>query len=541
MGLLGPRSSRRGGLFSGSGSVVVAVVVSVFTGAVGLGCPPGASDTEGPTSATQGGEEQFPRPRILDPAGESIDVPVNSVGPLEFAVAGIIPGVTLVVIDRNIVGTLSPATALGELTEDTLRLELNGGMIQDEHSLVLVNPSSEEPEGFQISRALVLSMRVGDRPTLSATLSGTLSPGSAVTVDGTYDDALLTVVEEPPGEVAVAHIFALEGGSWAATPRSLPLPGYSRAADERSPPVTAQWASRAGEEGGEDRLRVAWRVGQDGSAIAGVELGPGGAGSGQPLTLMTAPEPFTESLEWAGYGRPRFHGGDLLVEVEALVDTELDHPGDHRLLQLRWPPPPGLPGAPFEVSVGEVMDLDAFGPAVDLNDRGRPLQALRTGGSGIGLVDRDSVGGARIVMDMKKPLPLEAGAEVDLVAIVSSLGGWMTFAIDRDGAYVLTLNDTYSILNMEPIFSAERPEAAPTGPPALAILGGTPLVAVPYGAGEDVHVASLNTEVDRLKVLGGVRCDSIALLVDDPARSEVPLVCVLDGEARLGLLSAALE
>ena len=513
----------------------------MITGAVGLGCPPGASDTEEPTSATQGGDEEFPLPRIIDPANDNIVVPVNRVVALELQVVGIVPGVTEVVIDGRVVGTLSPATAIGELSEDTLRLELSGAMLVGSHTIALVNPSSVEPEGLQRSRTLTLSMIPAARANPSATLGGTLALGSAVTVDGAFGDALLTVVEETPGEVAVAHIFALEGGSWAATPRSVSLPGYSRADDERSPPVTAQWASRAGDDDGEDRLRVTWRVGQDGSAIAGVEVSAVGMGSGEPLTLMTAPEPLAESLEWAGYRRPRFHGGDLLVEVEALVDTELDHPGDHRLLQLRWPPPPAIPEAPFEVSVGEVMDLDALSPAVDLSDRGRSLRALRTGGSAAALVDRDPAGGARIVMDQGQLIALKADAEVDLLAIVSSLGSWMTFAIDRDGAYALTLNDTYSAMQIEPVISSVRPEASPTAAPALAILGGVPLVAVPYGANEDVHIALLDGGGITLEALDGVRCDALALLVDDPARVEVPLVCVLGGEARLGLLSAAFE
>lgn len=529
---LAPRPPSRGGLFSVVGSVLV-------TGSVGLGCPPGASDTEDPTSATQGGDEEFPLPRIIDPANDSIVIPVNRVGALELQVVGILPGVTEVVLDNRVVGTLSPATAIGELREDTLRVELQGAMIVGSHTISLTNPSSAEPGGLQRSRTLTLSMVPAPRANPSATLGGALAPGGAVTVDGAFDDALLTVVEETPGEVAIGHVFALDGGTWAATPRSVPLPGYSRADDERSPPVTAQWASRASDEGGEDRLRVAWRVGQDGSAIAGVEVSAQGEGSGVPQTLMTAPEPFAAGVEWAGYGRPRFLGGDLLVEVEALVDTELEHSGDHRLLQLRWPPPPGTPEAPFEVSVAEVMDLDALSPAVDLGDRARPLRVLRAGGSVAALVDRDPAGGARIING--KPLAPYSDGELELLALVTTLGGWTTFALDPEGAYGLTLDDTYSVMQIEPVVSSVLPEAPPTAAPSLAILGGVPLVAVPYGAQEDVHIVSLDGSVAKLEALSGVRCDALALLVDDPARVEVPLVCVLDGEARIGLLSAAFE
>ncbi len=493
------------------------------------------------TSGTDGEEEEFPLPRILDPANDSIIVPVNRVGPLDFVVAGILPGTTEVLIDNRVVGTLSPGTAIGELSEERLRLELSGAMLVGAHTVSLVNPSSEAAEGIQRSRTLTLSMVPAPKANPSASLGGSLSPGGALTVDGSFGDALLTVVEEPPGEVAVAHIFAREAATWAPVPRSVELPGYARAPGEHTPPVTAQWASPAGEEGDGGRLRIAWRVGLDGSAIAGVEVSAGGTGSGEAQTLMTAPAPLGQSFEWVGYGRPRFHGGDVLVEVEALVDTELDHPGDHRLLQLRWPPPPGTPDSPFEVASGEVMDLDALGPAVDLSDRSRPLLALRTGGIAPALVDRDPAGGARVVLAEDQPLALHADAAVDLLGVVTSLGGWTTFAIDEDGAYTLSLNDTYSVMQIEPLISGGRPEAPPTAAPALAVLGGVPLVAVPYGEEEEVHIASLDGGSVTLKPLAGIRCDAVALLIDDPARVEAPLVCVLDGEARLGSLSAGFE
>lgn len=492
------------------------------------------------TSGGTGAEEEFPLPRILDPANDSIIVPVNQVGPLDFEVAGILPGITEVLIDNRVVGTLSPSSVIGELSEERLRLELSGAMLVGAHTISLVNPSSEALEGIQRSRTLTLSMVPAPKANPSASLGGALSPGAAVTVDGSFGEALLTVVEESPGEVAIAHVFAREAATWAQAPRSVELPGYVRAPDERTPPVTAQWVS-SGEEGDEGRLRIAWRVGLDGSAVAGVEVSAGGTGSGEVLTLMSAPTPLTKSFEWVAYGRPRFHGGDLLVEIEALVDTEIEHPGDHRLLQLRWPPPPDTPQVPFEVASGEVMDLDALGTGVDLSDRSRPLRALRTGGLTPALVDRDPAGSARVVMGEGQPLALEADAPVDLLGIVTSLGGWTTFAIDHDGAYTLSLNDTYSVMQIEPLISGTRPEASPTAAPAVAVLGGVPLVAVPYGEKEDVHIASLDGGSVMLEPLVGVRCDALALLIEDPAQVEVPLVCILEGEARLGELSAGFE
>jgi hypothetical protein len=187
------------------------------------------------------------------------------------------------------------------------------------------------------------------------------------------------------------------------------------------------------------------------------------------------------------------------------------------------------------------MDLDALSPAVDLGDRARPLRVVRAGGSVAALVDRDPAGGARIVKGKGQPLSSYADAELELLAIVTTLGGWTTFAIDPEGAYGLTLDDTYSVMQIEPVVSSALPEAPPTAAPSLAILGGVPLVAVPYGAQEDVHIVSLDGSVAKLEAQSGVRCDALALLVDDPARVEVPLVCVLDGEARIGLLSAAFE
>ena len=507
-------------------------------------CQTTADDTGDPTSDSgdDDGTVEYGIPQIISPGDDKIVVPINRTEPLLIMVAGVVPGVTQILIDERAVGTLSPATALGELREDSLRLELGGAMLVSRHTITLANPG---PEEAQLSRTLQLSIEKRLPVEVSAIVESTLTEGHAITVDAAFEDALLTVVDEETDDgVAVAKIFRREGQGWAGTPRTVPLPGYARAPGETSPPVSASWANRTDAGGDADVLRVAWRVGLAGESIAGVEIDGSGSQVGELLTLMTSPAPFDGAsglaLEWAGYGAPRFLGGELLVEMVALVDSESAHPGDHRLLQLRWPAPPAAPGQLFALATSELMDLEALGPAIDLLDRGQPVLALRAGGMAPALVRRTLAGQAEVTIG-DAALGVSPGASVDLTAVISGFGAWSTAALTSKGEFAFSLLDTFSVMQGSLLSLEERPDALPSAALSSAVLGGFFSLAVPYGDSEVVHIATYGGNEIHFQPLEGLYCDAVALLIEDPSRSSGPLVCVYQGEVRLGTLTVRIE
>jgi len=510
---------------------------AVLVGSLALACQTPSDDGGDPTSDGGEEEETFPLPRIVVPANNNITITVSETEPLELVVAGVVPGVTEVVLGGRVLGTLPAGSPFGELRADSLTLRLAGAMIVGSRTLTLVNPGEDGPLS---SRALTISLVTSAVPVNSVEPGPMIAEGQTVTVVGAFADALLTVVDEVGEEgVALAHVFRRDGAGWGVSPRTVALPGYARGSTELAPPVTAGWGSRADEEGGVDVLRLAWRVGQDGPEVLGAEVLWDDGASAQPQSLMVAPAPFSAPYEWVGYGRPRFHGRDLLVEATTLLDSELSHPGDHRLLQLHWPSPPEGPGVLFEVTTPEVADLDALGPAASLLDRDKPLHALRIGGVDPGLVELDSSGGARVLFEEDGVgLALAADVPVEVLGIASSLGVWSTFAIDAKGAYALSLVDTYAPASSFVVTPLMKPETLPTGAPALAILGGVPHIAVPYGDEDVVHIATIDGGPLRLDPLPGVHCDALALLTEDPAALEAPLVCASAGEVRADVLVA---
>ena len=512
-----------------------------------LACQATGDDPGDPTDASgDDGDDavEYGLPQIIDPASDEIMLPVNSTEPLVIKVAGVVPGVTQVILNERALGTLSPATAVGELRDDTLRLELRGAMHVGRQAITLANPGAD---GLQFSRTLGVSLARKLPGDVSALLESTLTEGHALTVDGTFAGALLTVVDEQTEDgVALAKIFRREGEGWSETPRIVPLVGYARASGEMRPKVSVSWASRIDEdeEGEEaDLLRVAWRVGLAGESIAAVEVDASASQEGELLTLMTSPAPFDGisglELEWAGYGAPRFFGGDLLVEMVALVDSESAHPGDHRLLQLRWPAPPAAPGQLVPVFTSELMDLDALGLGVDLLDPGRPLLALRAQGRQPAFVRRALAGLAEVTVG-EPALGSAPGAGVQLLAVTSGFGAWTTVALDSSGGLTTNLIDLFSVKE-HVMASAAQPKALPSAAPSVAILGGLMHVAVPYGDAEAVHIAVPSDHEIRFEPLDGLYCDAVALLVEDPSRSTGPFVCLYQGEVRLGTLSTLIE
>ncbi|MEZ4385097.1 MAG: hypothetical protein R3A79_27455 [Nannocystaceae bacterium] len=498
-----------------------------------LACEGGDGETGTTTSGGGDAPEEFPLPRILDPASETISVPTNRVAPLVFTVNGVVPGVTSVSLTGRSLGTLAPGNELGVMTEETLTLHLGGAMLPGAHHVTLVNPGNAAPLR---SRTVNLALLPTNTPAWSLGAAAAFAEGDAMLIDGTFDRALVTIVDEGADDgVAIARVFRRAGDGWDPAARELPLPGYARADDETSPPLSASWSTRIADGDADDRLRLAWRIGQDGQSIVAVDVAWSASDPGAPTPLATAPAPIDAPIEWAAYVRPRFLGGDVILEMLALADSEGARPGDHRLIHVPWPAG-ASPLAPRPVVTPQLVDLDALGPAFDLLDPARPLLALRYAGLSPALIALDD-GGAAQVTRRDEPLGTPANAPVDLLSITTSLGSWSAFAIDADGHYALNPINTLNPAITPPF--VVNTVAAPTAAPSLAVFDGIAHVAVPFGDAEVVHVAALGGSQLRLRPLEDLHCDALAFALGDLAATSTELLCLHAGAVTTRTFSAS--
>jgi hypothetical protein len=510
----------------------------LLLGVAVLACEGG--DGEAGTTSTGGGtgaEEEFPLPRILDPASETVSIPINQVTPLLFGVNGVVPGITEVHLTNRPLGTLSPANELGSLSADALTLNLSGAMLPGAHQLSLVNPGNE---GSQRSRTVTLALIPAGTPAWSLGAPAPFADGESLTVDGAFDRALLTVVDDTPAAAAAGPpVSPRAGHGWDPSPRRVPMPGYTRADDEGAPPVSAAWSTRAADGDADDRLRITWRIGQEGQSVGAVDVPWSGDDPGVLETIAAAPAPIDAPIEWAAYVRPRFLGRDVVIEMLALSDTEGARPGDRRLVHVPWPAGEA-PAAPRLVATPELADLDALGPGFDLADPQRPRLALRYAGLSPAFVELDS-GGAAQLLRRDEPLGTPADAPVEVVGVASSLGAWSAFSIDGDGTHALNQLDTLNTTISPPYVVEAAPLPAPSAAPAVSVLDGVPCIAVPYGDDEVVHVAALGGGLLRLRPLEGLHCDAVALAVGDLAAPSTALICLSDAVATVRPLSVVFE
>ncbi|MCB9707000.1 MAG: hypothetical protein H6711_34485 [Myxococcales bacterium] len=503
----------------------------VLVAAALLGCAGGGEGptTSGADTGSSGGGSDDPIPLILEPADDTVSIAADRRTPLKLRLAQVTPGVTQVLLDDRVLGSLSPGTSVGALSSDSLTISLRGAMLAGAHTLELLNPGGESDDPLK-SRRLTLSVGSGSRPDYVATLGAlTLDGALSLTLDGHGEDALLGVLLADD----VLALFRRTGGGWSS-PRSAAVPGHAAAPGAAEPALSAALVDVEGEL----RLRLAWRQGADGGSIAAVEVPWAGDEVGSPGPLAEVPAPFVGAFEWVAYGRPRFLGAEsLVVEARALVDAEVAHPGDRRLLHVRWPAG-GDPAAPATIDAAAHTDLDGVGRALDLLDPTRPLLAIREGG--ISPAWLEVVAGApQVRRSADGSLGSPPDGEVGLTALASSLGSQIFFAVGGDGSVTATGIDALHEGDATAIpLGAPPPALAPSAGPSLGILVGIPFAAIPYGDAERVHLAVVDGTSLRLRPVEGLHCDMIAVAAEDPDASAAPIACLLGGELRLGELSA---
>lgn len=509
-----------------------------------LACSPGGTDETDTGTETGTTGEQIPEPAFLNPAVGEFTITTDQLVPETLLVERIVPGLTEVLFDGFSLGTLTDASPLGTLTADSLALTVRGALVAGNHSLQLLN---ESPEGPLTSVTLTMVIAPPDpetRPTWRTELAPTAITGTALLAAGLGPSRLLGVVGEGDPDPVLTLLRPTDDGWTVEDPLAVPLTGHVPDAMSQTPAVSFVALP-------DERLRVAFRVGMPGAAIAvrDVVLDPTPELL-EPTIAFDLPSALGDDpAEWAAFGRPFALGHTIVAELLAPTDTEVPHPGDRRLItslwrgdELGWTPP-------TQVGMPSPTDIDALGPALDLAaiQTGRPgALSVRLGGAYPGLLEARDDGTITITTPARTaPIPLVG--DLALATILGDFGGRTVVAVDSDGRVALALlqmsGDNPGRTASPP--QEDLPAATPTGAPAPGLGLGFPVFLIPYGDAAPVHLVlsdGLEPAVVPLGQPEPVHCDAVALAAtltgNDPDAPALSFACLSHGILHVGRLIA---
>lgn len=496
----------------------------------------GDEGSGGASTSTTTGDAPV-QPRFDDPASGPIELGCNRSTPFRFAVSGVIPGTTRVLLDGAPLTDLSSTSALARLDPTQLILQIHGALVAGRHTVVLANPGADDEDDEPVlSRELEIIVKASVVPVPEVSLAATSIAAADALLDAGISDlgllAALDLSSDPPR----LHIRRREGAGWAAQGPALDLPGYIHDPAALAPAVAARLRPGAA-EGDPPRLRVAYRVGHPGVAIDTIDL-PWGDSPPAPARALAVPAPVDEPVEWVAYERPHLLDDLLLVEMYAPIDVESPRPGDRRLIALPWPTTG--PGAPLTLHGAVQSDLESVGPALDLAamvDGREPSLIAREGRSHPLRVI--SHGGLVTLEPIAEPLGLPLDQPLAIAAIHAAFDGSTVLALAPDGAARLLLFDPMASAPPLAVPVVGLPDAAPTGPVAVGLLAGFATFLIPYGDDAVVHAVFSDGQQSRVAPLAGLHCRALAIALDPPGEAaQVALACLGDGELRTGTLSA---
>jgi hypothetical protein len=505
----------------------VLAAVALLVGCPDLGDDPGDSgDSTGDAMP-----EPPPAPVFLEPASDQLDVPVARTQDIVLDVSGILPGTTRLLVDGISRGTLPASDPFATLTADALTLRPRGAMVEGRHSMQLVNDGAEDP---------LLSRSIEVRLVAEPPAELVFDPGEpaldafAVGVSGIGPTAVLLVLHQLAPSAPWVHVVPADGPRWDyAQAKTIAILGYRRAAFEGGLAIAAELERDA--DFVPTRLRVAWRVGDPGTAIALVDVpwDQADVSVGHTIAFDLQADALGP-YEYAAYGRPALIGDRLVAEVYAATDVESPRPGDHALVSA------ALHGVPAEVGTIERV---GFGPRVDFDRLGRAIDpALLAVGRRHALAVR--VDGVRPVVLVPDPdhgrLELRPGTDDDfglalldatgpVDTLVGAFGSRTIVAFDHTAVRPLSLlRVTDWGMGVATVLDPPSPlPDSPAGEPALGLIDGQPIVAIPYGEADDLHlVRPIDGQlvVDRI----AASCTQVAFGLDPTAAAGTPvsLACV---------------
>jgi hypothetical protein len=505
-------------------------------------CTSAATDDGGGEGST-GDAEPPPTPALVEPSGDRLPVPIDRTTDIVLGVTGVLPGVTRLLVDDRDRGPLPPGHPLGALDAETLVLRPRGAAIPAVHTIQLLNGGSGDDP--LTSKVLHLDFAAVDPLALSATLGEASLPARRLAVHGVGDASVLVVLDDTDPLAPLCHLVPRDDDGWTlADARVLAIPGYRFGPDERGLAIAARrW--RDGDA--TDRLRLAWRVGDPGTAIDLVDVEWARADvstpAGQALSLDPA---VLGPFEHAELDRPALAGDTLVAEVFAATDVEAPRPGDHALLTARLVGRPAVPTGIARMAVTPRQDVDRIGPAFEPARHGATLLSARLDGRRPVVLETDPDHGrlaARPSVIPDGDLTF-AAAVGPLAATIGPFGGRTVVALGggEDGRTLFVRLDDWGDngFAVPPIGGDPLPPATEaTGDPAVAVIAGVMVALVPYGPDVDVHAIVGDAAEPTATRLADLRCDAVALAPDAADATALPLACASGGSLRTGRLQVA--
>lgn len=528
----------------------VLLVAAMFTG---CGGGDGGVTTVNADTGGSSGTGGPPLPGFAEPASGRVQLTVYRDADLRLSLLNVVPGATDLVIDGHTLGPLGDGAAAGQLDANALTLRVRGGLVLGEHRMML---RTADLEGRDESEEVIVDIRPNAERHPTATLDlDTGLPGRQLLTTGAGDDELLLVLD-PSVDPPTLHLLPRRPSgtapgesepSWDPEGvRTVALPGLVLDSSERPMPVSALRYDHTDDDPG--RLRVAWRVGSPGNAVAIIDATWDQATPKAPprLTIDQAPFVGEHPAQWAQLGRPWLVGDRLVTELYAPLDVESPRPGDHRLMHTRLHEQADGFDPPQRITVGpDQVDLDHLGPALDriavaagqpppLSIRADRLQPL--------VLQLDDAGAFRPHFTEVTPSDDDIGfATLPVATVLGAFGSRTAVSLSTRPSSrlrVSLLGDFSGSVRVATFGVTDLPDFPNiTGETAPAIVDGLTTFAVPYGDARPVHlVYPLGSGAQFVVPDDTMRCQGVAAAYTATGPT-TPLACTRDGTVWLGALS----
>jgi hypothetical protein len=263
-----------------------------------------------------------------------------------------------------------------------------------------------------------------------------------------------------------------------------------------------------------------------------------------PAAALTLDPAWIGPFETAFFGRPVLAAGLLVAELEAHGDAEEPRLGDRMLATVRLAVD-AVPGAPARAAFG-LVDIDGISPALD------PLGVRGDGPIALGV----RVDGRAAVIEVDRSartLALRPSTTIDSFSTLADLDGPLVTLLgafgsrivvggtfDPDDIALALIDDsgTSGVVDASlDLGDVELP--APSGPPALGLVGGATVTLVPFGAQGPLLLAIVVADEPAMRLIPELGCDAVALpqTAAGNAAGALAFACLRDRELRLGTLA----
>lgn len=514
-----------------------------------VGCHRQVKSEEITTSSSSENEsetEELQVPLLIEPASGSTSIQANQWGELSLQVSGITLGNTLVLLNDRPLGTLSEENDIGLLTSDRLTLYLRGAFVRSEHRLTLLTSAKNE---HLRSNEVLLRVEPASQPSFSASLSPpVLASGQELLSVGIEDRSLLLLVNHKDVNVPQLRLLPQWDPKQAI---SVELPQYKPASSSFLRPGIAGIVYPDAQHGVEE-IRVVWRIDWPGTALAyaNIRRNEDSYIVDPPQTILQSPDPLTETFEWATYEGLFFLENALIIEMLVAQDSELPHPGDHRLVSMYWPAYADHPASAQWIAEAERKDIDSLGPVLNLrtihHEQETNLAARIQGHQPARLQTRQQAGPYLEQGLKQRNLAIGIDQPISTATIFSSFDDWTTATLSSKGQISLCLQSSGNeqvteeaqLLGTVVVPPEDLPLSLPTNGLSPGLIAGYPIFLIPYGMESEVFLVGSTGLAVFTQPIKNLFCDSIVFpaSVRGNEDRQLAFACLQAGDLRLGTL-----